>query len=157
MISAPSPKREPIHSPTSAPISLTRAKVHTADQLAAALELCQLITEKVKLEHALADKAKMAFLGEMAARIAHNVKNPLSSMKTVVQLMEEDASLPERVRADCRVVAGEIDRLNANISQVLRYAKPAREVDRPTDLGTVVERVLSLTRAEAERRGGRPE
>jgi signal transduction histidine kinase len=128
-----------------------------ADQLAAALELCQLITEKVKLEHALADKAKMAFLGEMAARIAHNVKNPLSSMKTVVQLMEEDASLPERVRADCRVVAGEIDRLNANISQVLRYAKPAREVDRPTDLGTVVERVLSLTRAEAERRGVRLE
>jgi signal transduction histidine kinase len=128
-----------------------------ADQLAAALELCQLITEKVKLEHALAEKAKMAFLGEMAARIAHNVKNPLSSMKTVVQLMEEDASLPERVRQDCRVVASEIDRLNANISQVLRYAKPAREADRPTDLGAVVERVLNLTRAEAERRGARLE
>jgi signal transduction histidine kinase len=128
-----------------------------ADQLAAALELCQLISGKVKLEHELADKAKMAFLGEMAARIAHNVKNPLSSMKTVVQLMEEDASLPQRVREDCRVVASEIDRLNANISQVLRYAKPAREVDRPTDLATVVERVLNLTRAEAERRGVRLE
>ncbi len=91
-----------------------------ADQLAVALELCQLIADKVELERALAEKAKMAFLGEMAARIAHNMKNPLSSMKTLVQLLEEDSSLPERVRQDCRLVTGEIDRLNLSISQVLR-------------------------------------
>jgi len=123
-----------------------------ADQLAAALELCQLIADKVQLERELAEKAKMAFLGEMAARIAHNVKNPLSSMKTLVQLLEEDASLPERVRGDCRMVVTEIDRLNNNISQVLRYAKPARDTDRAVDLAAVVNRVLSLTRAEADRR-----
>jgi signal transduction histidine kinase len=123
-----------------------------ADQLAAALELCQLIAEKVKLERELAEKAKMAFLGEMAARIAHNVKNPLSSMKTLVQLLEEDVSLPERVRQDCRLLVSEIDRLNHSISQVLRYAKPARDTDRPADLAAVVGRVLALTRAEAERR-----
>ena len=123
-----------------------------ADQLAAALELCQLIADKVKLERQLGEKAKMAFLGEMAARIAHNVKNPLSSMKTLVQLWEEDSSLPARVRQDCRLVVGEIDRLNHSISQVLRYAKPARDTDRPADLAAVVNRVLALTRAEAERR-----
>ncbi len=123
-----------------------------ADQLAGALELCQLIADKVHLERALAEKAKMAFLGEMAARIAHNVKNPLSSMKTLVQLMEEDTTLPERVRRDCQMVISEIDRLNGNISQVLRYAKPARDTDRAVDLAGVVGHVLSLARAEAERR-----
>ncbi len=123
-----------------------------ADQLAGALELCQLIADKVELERALAEKAKMAFLGEMAARIAHNVKNPLSSMKTLVQLLEEDATLPERVRRDCQMVVSEIDRLNGNISQVLRYAKPARDTDRAADLAAVVGRVLNLARAEAERR-----
>jgi signal transduction histidine kinase len=123
-----------------------------ADQLAAALELCQLIADKVQLERALAERAKMAFLGEMATRIAHNVKNPLSSMKTLVQLLEEDASLPERVRRDCRLVTSEIDRLNNNISQVLRYAKPARDTDRAVDLRGVVGRVLTLARAEADAR-----
>jgi signal transduction histidine kinase len=123
-----------------------------ADQLAAALELCQLIADKLKLERELLEKARMAFLGEMAARIAHNVKNPLSSMKTLVQLLEEDASLPERVRQDCRLVVDEVDRLNHNISQLLRYAKPARDTDRPVDLAAVVKRVLVLTRAESERR-----
>ena len=93
----------------------------------------------------------MAFLGDMAARIAHNVKNPLSSMKTLVQLLERDASLPERARQDCGMVIAEIDRLNNNVSQLLRYAKQARATDRPCDLEGVVRRVLVMSQAEADR------
>jgi signal transduction histidine kinase len=124
-----------------------------ADQLAPALEVCRLITDKVKLERELAEKAKMAFLGDMAARIAHNVKNPLSSMKTLVQLLERDASLPARAQQDCGMVIGEIDRLNKNVSQLLRYAKQARDIDQPCDLEAVVKRVIVLSRAEAGRLG----
>ncbi len=124
-----------------------------ADQLAPALELCRLIADKIKLERELAEKQKMAFLGDMAARIAHNVKNPLSSMKTLVQLLERDASLPVRAQQDCGMVIGEIDRLNKNVSQLLRYAKQARDIDRPCDLGEVVKRVIVLGRAEADRLG----
>ena len=123
-----------------------------ADRLAAALELCRLIADKINLERELAAKEKMAFLGEMAARIAHNVKNPLSGMKTIVQLMEEDQALPENARRDCRMLVDEIDRLNRNISQVLRYAKPARDTDRPADLVSVVRRVAAISRMEAEQR-----
>jgi signal transduction histidine kinase len=123
-----------------------------ADRLAAALELCRLIADKINLERELAAKEKMAFLGEMAARIAHNVKNPLSGMKTIVQLMEEDQALPENARRDCRMLVDEIDRLNRNISQVLRFAKPARDTDRPADLLSVVKRVAAISRLEAERR-----
>ncbi|MGA3325758.1 MAG: ATP-binding protein [Terriglobia bacterium] len=123
-----------------------------ADRLGAALELCRLIADKINLERELAAKERMAFLGEMAARIAHNVKNPLSGMKTIVQLMEEDKELPEKARRDCRMLADEIDRLNRNISQVLRYAKPARDTDRPADLVSVVKRVAAISRMEAERR-----
>jgi signal transduction histidine kinase len=124
-----------------------------ADQLAPALEVCQLIADKIKLERELAAKAKMAFLGDMAARIAHNVKNPLSSMKTLVQLLERDTSLPGRARQDCGMVIAEIDRLNNNVSQLLRYAKQARDTDRPCDLEAVVRRVLVLSQAEADRLG----
>jgi signal transduction histidine kinase len=123
-----------------------------ADRLAAALELCQLIADKIKLERELAEKAKMAFLGEMAARIAHNVKNPLSGMKTIVQLMEEDETVPENARRDCRMLVDEIDRLNRNISQVLRYAKPARDTDHSADLLAVVRSITALLRMEADRR-----
>ena len=124
-----------------------------ADQLAPALELCRLIADKLKLERELAEKARMAFLGDMAARIAHNVKNPLSSMKTLVQLLERDTSLPARAQQDCGMVIREIDRLNNNVSQLLRYARQARDADRPCDLEAVVRRVLVLSQAEADRLG----
>jgi signal transduction histidine kinase len=124
-----------------------------ADQLAPALEVCRLIADKIKLERELAEKAKMAFLGDMAARIAHNVKNPLSSMKTLVQLLEQDTALPARAQQDCGMVIREIDRLNNNVSQLLRYAKQARDTDRPCDLEAVVRRVLVLSQAEADRLG----
>jgi signal transduction histidine kinase len=123
-----------------------------AGRLAGALEICQLIADKVKLERELAEKAKMAFLGEMATRIAHNVKNPLSAMKTLGQLLEEDQTLPPHARHDCRLLVEEIDRLNRNISQVLRYAKPARDTDRPADLGVIIDRVVGILQIEAERR-----
>ncbi len=123
-----------------------------ADRLASALELCRLISDKIALERELAEKEKMAFLGEMAARIAHNVKNPLSGMKTIVQLMEEEKQLPENARRDCTMLVGEIDRLNQNISQVLRYAKPARDTDCAADLAGIVQRVAGILRAGAERR-----
>jgi signal transduction histidine kinase len=67
-----------------------------------------------------------------------------------VQLMEEDQTLPETARRDCRMLVNEIDRLNRNISQVLRYAKPARDTDQPADLVGVVRRVAALSRLEAE-------
>jgi signal transduction histidine kinase len=73
-------------------------------------------------------------------------------MKTIAQLMEEDKALPENTHRDCRMLVEEIDRLNRNISQVLRYAKPARDTDRPADLAAVVKRVAALSRAEAEQR-----
>ncbi|MFZ0959570.1 MAG: HAMP domain-containing sensor histidine kinase [Terriglobia bacterium] len=123
-----------------------------ANRLAAALELCRLIADKIKLERELAEKEKMAFLGEMAARIAHNVKNPLSGMKTIVQLMEEDQALPANTRRDCRMLVEEIDRLNRNILQVLRYTKPARDTDRPADLASVARKIAAISRMEAERR-----
>jgi signal transduction histidine kinase len=74
-------------------------------------------------------------------------------MKTLVQLLERDASLPARAQQDCGMVIGEIDRLNRNVSQLLRYAKQARDTDRPCDLEAVVRRMLVLSQAEADRLG----
>jgi signal transduction histidine kinase len=128
-----------------------------ADQLAAALELCQLIADKVQLERELAEREKMAALGQMAREIAHQVKNPLSPMKALVQLMEEDPSVPPERRRDCRMVVAEIDRLNNKIRQLLRYARPAPNTDQPVSLTGVVSGILALARADADRRHVRVE
>src|SRR5713226_4109958 len=59
------------------------------EQLPGALDLCRLIEEKLQLERELAERERLAALGQMAASISHNLKNPLGSMKTILQVQLE--------------------------------------------------------------------
>src|SRR5260370_38810551 len=61
----------------------------------------------------------------MAASISHNLKNPLGSMKTILQVQLENPGLPANLGRDCELVISEIDRLGAKLGQLLRFSKPA--------------------------------
>lgn len=95
------------------------------EQLPAMIDLCGLIEEKVRLERELAEREQLALLGQMAASVSHNLRNPLSSMKTILQVQLEHPNLPLDVRHDCALVVGEIDRMGEKLKQLLNFAKPS--------------------------------
>ncbi len=131
-----------------------------AEQLPAVIELCRVIEEKVSLERELDERERMALVGQMAASISHNLKNPLGSMKTVLQVQLENRALPDGARRDLAMVLGELDRLIAKLTQLLRYAKPAVRpgaAPQQVSAGAVAGQTVALLRHEAERRGGRLE
>lgn len=126
------------------------------EQLPAALSLCWLIEEKLRLERELAERERLALLGQMAATISHNLKNPLGSMKTILQLQLENPQMPESLRAETKMVLDEVSRLSAKLSQLLQFSRPAvRGGGAPAhcDAWSVAEQVVSVLRPEAERRG----
>jgi signal transduction histidine kinase len=127
-----------------------------ATQLPAALELCRAIEAKLELERELAERERFALLGQMAASITHNLKNPLGSMKTLLQLQLENPSLAAEMRHDCELVVAEIDRLGAKLLQLLQFARPAVRADAQAasvDAGAVTARILDLLRKDAASRG----
>ncbi len=129
---------------------------YLAEQLPAAIDLCRLLDEKLRLERELAERERLALLGQMAASISHNLRNPLSSMKTLLQLQLENPELPASARADCEKVIAEVDRLNAKLTQLLHYAKPQVRSGITTaavDAAAVAARTVALLQHEAERRG----
>jgi signal transduction histidine kinase len=129
-----------------------------AEQLPAVIELCRVIEEKVGLERELDERERLALVGQMAASISHNLKNPLGSMKTVLQVQLENPALPEGARRDLAMVLGELDRLIVKLTQLLRYAKPAVRpgaAPQRVEASAAAEQVVSLLRHEAERRDGR--
>ena len=101
----------------------TAALGFLAEQLPGMIDLARLIEDKLRLERELAERERMASLGQMAANVSHNLRNPLSSMKTVLQVQLEDPDLPVNVRRDSTLVVGEIDRMSTKLTQLLRYAK----------------------------------
>jgi signal transduction histidine kinase len=129
-----------------------------AEQLPAIIELCRTIEQKLALEREFAERERMALVGQMTASISHNLKNPLGSMKTVLQVQLENKELPVQARKDLGIVLAELDRLSNKLTQLLRYARPAvRSGSAPqlVEVGAIADQAVALLRLEAEQRGGR--
>ncbi len=127
-----------------------------ADQLPSMIDLSRLIEDKVRLERELAERERLASLGQMAASVSHNLRNPLSSMKTVLQVQLENPDLPVDIRRDCAIVVTEIDRMSAKLTQLLRYAKPSVNGERVAAVN-LARQTAVLFRHDAERRNVRLE
>jgi signal transduction histidine kinase len=123
-------------------------------QIVAAIENCRLTEGKIRLERDLKDQEKMAELGRIIAAVAHNVKNPLSSIKTIVQLMLEDREFTQKYDRDLNLISGEIDRLTHRVEDVLQFRTVLPVI---VDLAELLEKMVLLFRPETERRGIRLE
>jgi signal transduction histidine kinase len=95
-----------------------------AEQLPAAFDLCRLIEEKLQLERELAERERMALVGQMAASISHNLKNPLGSIKTILQVQMESPEMPGSLRRETQMVVDEVNRLAAKLNQLLQFSRP---------------------------------
>jgi signal transduction histidine kinase len=129
----------------------TAALEFLAEQLPAMIDLCRLIEEKVRLERELAERERLAMLGQMAATVSHNLRNPLGAMKTVLQVQLENPDLPADLRHDCTLVLSEVERMSAKLTQLLHFAKPAVN-GRRVNAADAARQVATLFRPDAERR-----
>ena len=120
--------------------------------LAVAIEHAQLLEEKVNLEREFAERERLAVMGQMAATIAHEIKNPLSSIKSIAQVMREDENVSREYGRDLDLITGEINRLNRSVSQLLSFSRPAVVAATSAKLSEVIDNVIALTRTECEER-----
>jgi signal transduction histidine kinase len=123
-----------------------------AGQVAIEIESCRLVDEKVRLERELASRERLAILGQMATTIAHEVKNPLSSIKSIAQVMREEDDL-KHYDNDLQIIVNEIDRLNRTVSQLLSFARPGRMDSRIVALSELINSIIALLGNEAKERG----
>ena len=126
------------------------------EQLPGAFDLCRLIEEKLQLERELAERERLALVGQMAASISHNLKNPLGSIKTILQVQMESPELPASLRSETQMVLEEINRLSARLNQLLQFSRPgvrAGNGAQTCDLAWVTETVANVLRHAADERG----
>jgi signal transduction histidine kinase len=123
------------------------------EQLPAAFDLCRLIEEKLQLERELAERERLALIGQMAASISHNLKNPLGSIKTILQVQLESPDLPTSLRAETQMVLDEINRLSAKLNQLLQFSRPGARREKTAEhcnLASVAAMVIDMLRHEAD-------
>ena len=105
--------------------------------------------ERQKLRLRLLQTERLSALGEMAARIAHEVRNPLVSIGGAAQVIAEEMPESSPVRAEALAIGSEVQRLDHILQSVLRFARPSRVTAQRTDVVTALRQVLDLMRPKA--------
>jgi signal transduction histidine kinase len=124
-----------------------------ADQVAIAIDDSRLLEENLRLERELAQRERLAALGRMAATVAHEIKNPLSAIKSIAQVMREDENLRAEYERDLGLIVGETDRLSQSVTQLLSFARKESPAGQPLSVDELVRSVVDLFRASAKEQG----
>ena len=117
-----------------------------SDEIALILELADRVAtviENSKLYDKMRERDRLAALGEMAAGLAHEIRNPLGAIKGAAQFLDP-RQLPNEEGEFVEVIVEEVNRLNGVVSAFLDYSRPLKQNFGPTDLGEVVSRTLKL-------------
>ncbi|WP_198420977.1 ATP-binding protein [Bacillus timonensis] len=102
------------------------------------------ITEVKKGEEFIQQSDKLTMVGEMAAGIAHEIRNPLTSLKGFVQLLQA-----EKTNAYSEIMVSEIDRINTIVDEMLLLAKPKKLQLRKQKITNVLNEVVFLLDTQA--------
>ena len=102
------------------------------------------LTEIKRLEAEKKRSERMAAIGELAASIAHEIRNPLASISGSVEMLQDVAQLDDSASNLMDIVLREVDRLDMLISEFLDYSRPSNLSSERVDLDELVEEVLEL-------------
>ena len=107
------------------------------------------LTELRRLELHAQRAERLATVGQLAAGIAHEIRNPLASISGSIELLQAAPQATEDDRTLMQIVNREIQRLNVLIGDLLDYANPRPSEPVDFDLGGLVEETLRVARADA--------
>lgn len=122
-----------------------------ADHVIGALGVLTDMTELRLLETELRKAERLATVGTLAAGLAHEIKNPLVSLKTFAELLPTKYDDSDFRESFSQIAIAEIDRINSLVEQLLRFARPPKPSPIPIDVHEPLEQTLSLLASEFSR------
>lgn len=105
------------------------------------------ITQRKQAESQLASQAALTQLGELAAVVAHEVRNPLAGVRASLEVVSSRLPPAQREREVIRAMIERLDVLNAKVEDILRFARPHTPVLRPLELAPIVADAINSARA----------
>ncbi len=106
------------------------------------------ITERKRADELLRKTDKLSVVGELAAGVAHEIRNPLTTLRGYVQLIKKECSLKQHAEK-MDIMISELDRINFFVSELLFLAKPMEIKYQAHDINHILEHVITLLESQA--------
>lgn len=107
------------------------------DQLALILDSTELLERAVSVERSLAHAEKLSAIGELAARIAHEIRNPVTAARSLAQSLCAEPDSPDNPE-HAEIILTELERVEHQVAALLRFARRDELQPEPVDLGRLV-------------------
>jgi len=132
------------------PLRASAAAIVTEeDKFVGQLFILSDLREVRRLQEQIRRSEKLAAVGNLAAGVAHEIRNPLSSIKGYAAYFRSKFPAASEEAEAAHIMVREVDRLNRVISELLEFARPSDLKPEPTSLAMVVEHALKLVRPDA--------
>lgn len=106
-----------------------------------------------KVEKELQRSERLAALGKMAAGVAHELRNPLSSIKGLAVVLRAGFAVPSREAETADILVNEVERLNRSIGELLDYARPEQLQVEWASIPAIINKTVALVQGDAQSYG----
>ena len=110
------------------------------------------IEHEKQIEDQLRHSERLAALGRLIAGVAHEVRNPLATIRLRVQMCQEEAKDP-KVQRSCEIALEEIERLNGMVNRLLSFSQPVQLHTEPTNISRLIHQRLATHAEKSQHQG----
>ena len=110
------------------------------------------LTELDLLKKEVETSRRMAAIGKLAAGVAHEIRNPLSSIKGFATYFKERYADVAQDRQTAEIMVQEVERLNRSVTQLLEFAKPIQMNLKPVELDDLIDHAVKLAAHDLEQK-----
>ena len=108
------------------------------------------LTEFRQMQEQVRRMDRLAVAGELAAGIAHEIKNPLASLSGSIQMLRDEVDFGPMQQRLMDITMREAERLNALVNEFLLFSRPEKAVDRSVEVNEVIEDTLEMLKNSPE-------
>ncbi|MDD4194952.1 MAG: PAS domain S-box protein [Syntrophorhabdaceae bacterium] len=120
---------------------------------AAVAGICRDITERIEMERKVRESESLAHIGQLTTSLAHEIRNPLSSVKMNIQILLKKMEFSGNDKRRMEIMTGEITRLERILSEMLDFAKPLRLDLKPASIGSIIASCLEMMTVRFQEKG----
>ncbi len=136
------------------PLSVTTSKIRSPDgEFLGTVLILRDLQEMEALQERVQRSERLASLGQMAAGIAHEVRNPLGAIKGLAQYFARKFEADPAERQYAEAIISETDRLNRVIQDLLDFARPHEPRLQPVQVADIIDHALRLVQTDLDARG----